>query len=124
MGVPTSLSRRELLGSKPPEDSYEDSYRTRHEHFLRGALRATFSLALLLSVAFFVSPSLSDIVFGSATMRLRYLAEMAGMFIGAGGIVSAAPSAFPTSGNVMWYTAPGVSEYTPRRQSRRWYSRL
>lgn len=109
MGAPLSQSRRELLGSKFPEDPYEHPYKPRHERPFRCALRTTLSLSALLLVALYLSPSLSDIVFGTATMRLRYLAEIAGLLAGAGGVVSIVPATFPTSGNVMWYTAPGAS---------------
>lgn len=109
MGGPLSQSRRELLGGKFPEDLYEHSYKSRHEHPFRCALRTTLSLSALLSVALYLSPSLSEIVLGTATMRLRHLAEMAGLLAGVGGVLSVAPATLPASGNVMWYTAPGAS---------------
>ncbi|EIM83954.1 uncharacterized protein STEHIDRAFT_123509 [Stereum hirsutum FP-91666 SS1] len=116
MGVPLSQSRRELLGSKFPEDPYEHPYKPRHERSFRCALRTILSLSALLLVALYLSPSLSDIVFGTVAMRLRYLAEIAGLLVGAGGVVSIVPTTFPTSGNVMWYTAPGATwleDYLP-----------
>lgn len=119
MGVVSSISRREPLGSKSPEDPRVYTYRHGHEHPLRGALRVTFFLSLALSVVCLLFPWSLSAALGAFRMRLNDLAEMAGLIIGAIGVVSAVPTSFPASGNVMWYTAPGTGAYTPTHSENR-----